>query len=60
MQYLLITRPHTVTVTIKFYPLQFSQNKKFPLTQDPVKGKLSALKDSHCKIKDRINKGLSI
>lgn len=58
MQYLSITRAHIVTVTIKFYQLHFSQNTKFCLTQDPVKGKLSALKDSYCKIKDRINKGL--
>lgn len=60
MQYLLIRRPQIVTVTVELYQLQFSQNTKLPLTQEPVQGMLSALKDSYCKIKDRINRGLSI
>lgn len=60
MQYLLIRRPQIVTVTVELYQLQFSQNTKLPLTQEPVQGMLSALKDSYYKIKDRINRGLSI
>lgn len=60
MQSLLIRRPQIVTVTVELYQLQFRQNNKLPLTQEPVPGMPSALKESYCEIKETINRGLSI
>lgn len=60
MQYLLIRRPQVVTITVELRQLQFSQNTNLLLTQELVQRTLSALQDSYGKIKDTINRALSI
>lgn len=55
MQDVLIRKPIILTITVELYQLQFNYNIKLPLTGKPVKGMLSALENSYCKIKYRIN-----